>query len=178
MSFLFAALLLLAMALCALLNLITLPGNWAMAALVVLWAIVMPDNALTTGFFVFFFGLAILGEGVEFIMQIWGSKKYGSSQASTFAGIVGAIVGAILGFPFLFGLGAVIGSLFGAWAGCYVTERFLRGQSAEIAFRAAQGAFVGKFFGMIVKFGIGVSMIALTASRLWPDVAQHTPVML
>lgn len=177
MSFLFTALLLLAMTLCVLLNLVTLPGNWAMAALVVLWAIVMP-NTLSMGFFVLFFGLALLGEGAEFLMQIWGSQKYGSSPASTFAGIVGAILGALIGFPFLFGLGAVLGSLFGAWAGCYVTERFIRRQDAESAFRAAQGAFVGKFFGMIVKFGIGVSMIALTASHVWSDIAQLKPVML
>ncbi|WP_298067598.1 DUF456 domain-containing protein [uncultured Mailhella sp.] len=178
MSFLFAVFLLLAMSLCALLNLVTLPGNWAMAVLVVLWAMLVPGNTLTAGFFVLFFGLALLGEGMEFLMQIWGSQKYGSSPASTFAGIVGAILGALAGSPFLFGLGAVLGSLFGAWAGCYLTERFLRHQDSKAAFRAAQGAFVGKFFGMIVKFGIGVSLIALTASYIWPDAVPLRTVTL
>ena len=182
MSFFFAFLLLLAMTLCVLLNLVTLPGNWAMAVLVIVWAVLMPDSTLTTGFFILFFGLAILGEVLEFLTQIWGSQKYGSSRASTFAGIVGAIVGALAGAPFMFGIGAVFGSLFGAWAGCYLAERVFRGQTSEVAFRAAQGAFVGKFLGMIIKFGLGVAMIALTASYVWPDIAQTgagaSPIML
>ncbi len=172
MSFIFAVILLFAMVLCLLLNLITLPGNWLMAVLVILWAIIMPESGLTAKFFILFFALAIAGEAIEFLTQMWGSRRYGSSKASAFVGIVGAILGALAGAPFLFGLGAVFGALFGAWAGCYLTERLIRHQPSDIAFRAAHGAFVGKFFGVIVKFGFGVAMIALTASYVLPDIAE------
>ena len=70
------------------------------------------------------------------------------------------------------GVGAVFGALFGAWGGCYLAERFLRRQPSEVAFRAAQGALVGKFFGMVIKFGIGMAMLALTASHIWPDAVS------
>ena len=169
MSDFFTALFLLALGVCVLLNLVTLPGNWAMVALVTAWALLVPGNSLNTLFFVMFIGLAIAGEVVEFGAQIWGAKKYGSSRISTWAGILGAIVGAIVGAPFMFGVGAVFGALFGAWAGCFLAELLIRRQPSAVAFRAAQGAFVGRFLGMVVKFGLGMAMLALTASNLWPD---------
>jgi len=169
MTFFFVSLFLLALVICVLLNLVTLPGNWAMVALTIVWALLVPENNLNLTFFCLFIGLALVGELVEFGAQIWGAKKYGSSKTSTIAGIIGAILGAVFGAPFMFGIGAVFGSLFGAWAGCYLAERIIRRQPSPVAFRAAQGAFVGKFLGMIIKFGLGVAMLALTASRVWPS---------
>ena len=169
MSIFLTALFLLALGICVLLNLVTLPGNWAMVALVVAWALLVPGNGLGLMFFVLFIGLAIAGELVEFGAQIWGARKYGSSRVSTWAGIVGAIVGAVFGAPFMFGVGAVFGALFGAWAGCFLAEVLSRRQLTAAAFRAAQGAFVGRFLGMVVKFGLGMAMLALTASHVWPD---------
>lgn len=169
MSIFLTALFLLALGICVLLNLVTLPGNWAMVALVVAWALLVPGNGLGLMFFVLFIGLAIAGELVEFGAQIWGARKYGSSRVSTWAGIIGAIVGAVFGAPFMFGVGAVFGALFGAWAGCFLAEVLIRRQPSAVAFRAAQGAFVGRFLGMVVKFGLGMAMLALTASHVWPD---------
>ncbi|HJD98278.1 DUF456 domain-containing protein [Mailhella massiliensis] len=169
MSAFFASVFLLALGVCVLLNLVTLPGNWAMAALVLAWALLVPQSGLDTLFFVLFIGLAVAGEAVEFGAQLWGAKKYGSSKVSTIAGILGTIAGAILGAPFLFGLGAVFGALLGAWAGCLLAELLLRRQPWPLALRAAQGAFVGRFLGMVIKFGLGMAMLALTASRIWPE---------
>ena len=174
MSIFFTALFLLALGICVLLNLVTLPGNWAMVALVAAWALLVPGNGLGVLFFVMFIGLAVIGEVVEFGAQIWGAKKYGSSRVSTWAGVIGAIFGAIFGAPFMFGVGAVFGALFGAWAGCFLAERLIRRQPPAEAFRAAQGAFVGKFLGMVIKFGLGMAMLALTASNIWPvSTVQH-----
>lgn len=169
MSVFFTVLFLVALAVCVLLNLVTLPGNWAMVALVVAWALLVPGNELNILFFIMFLGLAVAGEVVEFGAQIWGAKKYGSSRISTWAGIIGAVLGAVFGAPFMFGVGAVFGALFGAWAGCFLAELLIRRQPSAVAFRAAQGAFVGRFLGMVVKFGLGMAMLALTASHVWPD---------
>ena len=169
MSFIIAGFFLAVLAVCVLLNLVTLPGNWALLALVIVWELFYPGSSLGMTFFVLFVGLAVIGEVVEFGAQIYGSKKYGSSKTSTVAGVIGAIAGAIAGAPFMFGAGAVFGALFGAWGGCYLAERLIRRQPSEIAFRAAQGAMAGKFFGMVIKFGIGMAMLWLTASHIWPE---------
>ena len=170
MSFIITGFFLVVLAVCVLLNLVTLPGNWAMVALVIVWEMFYPGSSLGTMFFVLFVGLAIICELVEIGAQIYGSKKYGSSKTSTAAGVIGAIAGAIFGAPFMFGVGAIFGALFGAWGGCYLAERLIRRQPSEIAFRAAQGAMVGKIFGMVIKFGIGMAMLWLTASNIWPEL--------
>lgn len=162
---------LIVLALCALLNLVTLPGNWVLAALVVLWALAGPDAAtasLGVLFFVALFGLAVAGEIVEFLAQIWGAKKYGCSNKSTVTGMIGAIAGAIVCAPFLFGVGAIFGALGGAWLGSFAGERLLAGRPASQAVTAANGALVGRFLGMVVKFGLGITMIVLTATAIWP----------
>ena len=178
MSFLIAGFFLVVLAFCVLLNLVTLPGNWAMVALVIVWEMFYPGSSLGTLFFVLFIGLALIGELVEFGAQIYGAKKYGSSKTSTVAGVIGAIVGALAGAPFMFGVGAIFGALLGAWAGCYLAERLILRQPSEVAFRAAQGAMVGKFFGMVIKFGIGVAMLLLTATHIWPELPASNVTIL
>lgn len=138
-----------------------------MAALVLLWSFFVAAEPLSWTFFILFFGLAVLGEVVEFGTQIWGAKKYGSSNSSTFAGMIGAIVGAILLSPLFFGLGAVLGALLGAWLGSFAAER-LRGVHLEQAVISANGALLGRFLGMVIKFGIGIAMVSLTAMHIWP----------
>lgn len=169
MSVFFATLLLLALFICVLLNLVTLPGNWAMVALVAAWAFLVPQSGLDTLFFLLFIGLAVAGEVVEFGAQLWGARRYGSSKISTICGMIGTIAGAVLGAPFLLGLGAVFGALLGAWTGCLLAELLLRRQPWAPALRAAQGAFVGRFLGMVIKFGLGMAMLALTAAHIWPE---------
>jgi uncharacterized protein YqgC (DUF456 family) len=170
MTYALIILLLMLMLACAALNLTTLPGNWIMAVLVVLWALFGPDSGQPLGvlFFVVFFGLLILGELVEFFSQIWGAKKYGASNTSTIASIIGAITGAILLVPFFFGIGAILGSLVGAWTGCFVSERFLSNRSTAEAVTAANSTLLGRFLGMVVKFGLGITMIVWTANTIWP----------
>ena len=157
--------------LCALLNLVSLPGNWVLAGLASLWAVAGPDAAtaqMGTLFFVALFGLAAAGEVVEYASQIWGAKKYGASGKATVPGMIGTIAGAILGAPFLFGLGAIFGALAGAWLGSFTAERLLAGRPADLAAHAANGALIGRFLGMVVKFGLGITMVVLTATAFWP----------
>lgn len=158
------------LALCALLNLVMLPGNWAVVVLVSLYAWLGPAAPeMGALFFVALVGLAVVGEVVEFLTQIWGAKKYGSSNKATFAGMLGAIAGAIFFAPFLFGIGAIFGALAGAWTGCYVAERLLANRPQAEAVTAANGALVGRFLGMVVKLGLGIAMVVLTASAIWPS---------
>ncbi len=170
MTFALVIIFVMMLALCALLNLATLPGNWIMAVLVLLWFFFGPEPPSPMGFFFFatFFGLAVAGEVVEFVAQIWGAKKYGASGRATIFGIIGAIAGAVLGAPLFFGLGAVLGALGGAWLGSFLSERLLSDKGVSEAVTAANGALLGRFLGMTVKFGLGITMIVLTATTIWP----------
>lgn len=153
-----------------LLNLLSLPANWLMVGLVLMWRFLNPSpGQMDTIFFVTLVGAAVFGEVVEFVAQAWGAKRYGSTTGGMWAGIIGAIAGALLGVSFLFGLGALIGALIGAWLGCYALER-LRGRSEADASRAAKGALVGRFLGLVIKCGIGVFLVWLVYNAIWPGL--------
>jgi uncharacterized protein YqgC (DUF456 family) len=154
-----------------LLNLLSLPANWIMVILVFVWRFANPNpGAMDVIYFASVIGLALVGEVIEFVAQAWGTKKYGSTNTGLFGGIVGAIAGAILCAPFLFGLGALFGAVCGAWIGCYVFE-ILRGRPANQAWEAAKGAMLGRFFGIFIKCGIGLTMLVVTFYAIWPDVS-------
>ncbi len=151
------------------LNIFGLPANWIILGLVGLWAYVYPDAAsMDIWFFVMLTGFAVIGEVLEFALQVVKAKKYGSSSSGTFAGVVGAIIGAILLAPLFFGLGALIGALIGAWIGCFVMEK-AKGRPTKEAYDAAFGAMVGRFLGTVCKCGVGGAMLALIGRYIWPE---------
>ena len=160
MATLWASLFLLLLAAVLLLHVFSLPANWILAALVALWKLGHPET-MTWGFVLLLLAIAALGEILEFTVQYFGAKRFGSSGKGNLGGMVGALAGAILGAPFFFGLGALFGALGGAYAGCYIMEVGRQRSPAE-ARRAAWGAFWGKFFGL------GVAMLTLSAGRVWP----------
>lgn len=151
------------------LNVFGLPANWLILGLITLWKYVYPDTAqLDFFFFALVISFAVLGEVLEFALQIIKARKYGSSSSGTFAGMVGAIAGAILLAPLFFGLGALIGALLGAWTGCFVMEKG-KGRPTGEAVDAAFGAMMGRFLGTVCKCGAGGAMLALTARYIWPE---------
>ncbi|MBO4316780.1 MAG: DUF456 domain-containing protein [Mailhella sp.] len=166
MSIIVSALFLVGLGLCALLNLAAIPGNWIIAVLVVAWASFFREQTPPLSFFVLLVLFLLGSECVEFLAQMWGSKKYGSSRASTVASMAGAFFGALFCMPLFFGLGAIPGALAGAWGGCFLAEFFLERHPADEAVHAANGAFLGRLQGMAIKFGAGIGMVMLTAMHL------------
>lgn len=153
-----------------LLNLLTLPANWVMVGLVFLWRLLNPNpGTMDIWYFILVIGLAVLGEIIEYVAQAYGSKKYGSTTSGMFAGIVGAIIGAVVGVAFLFGFGALIGALIGGFFGCYIMEK-INGRDDKEALKAAKGAMLGRFLGIVVKCAIGAVILILTYNAIWPSL--------
>ena len=66
-----------------------------------------------------------------------------------------------------FGLGAVPGSLVGAFAASLLVEK-AQGRSFAEARQAAKGAMWSKVLGTVAKIGMGVFMLKLGAGPVWP----------
>ncbi len=165
MSVILAVAFVVLLALCTLLNLVTLPGNWIVAVLVLLWTWLWPAPQ-PWYFYAIIAAILLLGEVLDFLTQAWGAKKYGSSNRGALGGMIGAIFGAILLAPFLFGLGAALGALAGAWVGSFVVER-LRGMPMDAAIHSANGSLLGRFLGMVLKFGLGIALVFYCARPIW-----------
>lgn len=149
------------------LNVFSLPGNWVLLGLVILWGWTHPALALGWGFYLTLLAVALVAEGVEFLFGYIGGAKYGASVQGNLGAFAGALVGAIACAPLFFGVGALAGALGGAYLGCFVLERF-QGRSAPEAWQAAKGAMIGRMFGLVTKIGLGALMLTLTIRAIWP----------
>lgn len=154
------------------LNIFGLPANWIILGLIFLWQLAIPGSDFSIWFWILAISIAVAGEIAETGMQIAQGKKYGSSTAGNFAGLIGAIAGAIILAPLFWGFGAFIGAMCGAWLGCLVME-LLRGADLNKATTAAYGAMMGRFLGSIIKIAIGAVIIALAVKAFHFDLPVH-----
>lgn len=159
------------------LNVFGLPANWIILGLVLLWQLLNPLADLSLWYWLAAICLALAGEVLEFGLQYFKGKKYGSSSSGSWGGLLGAIVGAILMAPFLFGIGAFAGALAGAWTGCLLFE-LMSGRPFAEARQAAYGAMLGSLLGSICKIGAGAAIVALTAWHIWPQSAGRAAACL
>ena len=100
--------------------------------------------------FLLMFGLiAVIVTVLDYLVPIWGTKKFGGSKA----GMWGAAIGLVLGLIFLPPLGIIIGPFAGA-----VIGEALTGKEAAKAFRAGLGSLLGLMMGIGLKLAASVTM--------------------
>lgn len=98
-------------------------------------------------------GLTLLGLLADFVLGIWGARRFGA----TWKGAAGAFAGAFIGFfipPPLFWL--IVGPIVGAVIGELAAGRTFRDGG-----KAGIGTVVGGIVAFALKFGISVCVIAL-----------------
>ncbi|MDY6801774.1 MAG: DUF456 domain-containing protein [Bacteroidota bacterium] len=101
----------------------------------------------TTNFLIIVAFIAILVTVLDYIVPIWGTKRFGGTKA----GMWGAGIGMIIGMIFLGPLGLILGPLAGAIIG-----ESLKGANNKDAFRAGLGAFIGFLTGVGLKLAASI----------------------
>ena len=163
------------------LNLIGLPGNWMIAAIALLWVFVGPDQyQFHWGIPVALVLLATLGELIEFLTSVLGTRKLGGSNRgatlSVIGSIAGGMAGAVFGIPFPLPLvGLLIGSILfagiGAWIGATLGERWV-GKPLDESVKIGAAAFLGRLLGTAGKLVVGSTMVVLAiAAPFIPTLA-------
>lgn len=84
---------------------------------------------------------------LDYLVPIWGTKKFGGTKA----GMWGATLGMIIGMIFLGPLGLIFGPLVGAIIG-----ETINGANNKDAFRSGLGAFVGFLLGVGLKLAASI----------------------
>jgi len=100
------------------------------------------DPPFAWKFLVIWLVITILVTLLDYVIPIFGTKKYGGSKQ----GIWGAMIGLVAGIFFFPPLGIIIGPVVGALIGELVS-----GKTTSNATRAALGSFLGFLVGTTIK---------------------------
>ena len=93
--------------------------------------------------------IAVIVTIMDYIVPVWGTKKFGGSKA----GMWGAAIGLVLGLIFFPPLGIIIGPFAGA-----VIGEALTGKDAAHSFKAGLGSLLGLMIGIGLKLAASVAM--------------------
>jgi len=118
------------------------------------------DPPFSNGFLVIMGIVMVIVSVLDYIVPIYGTKKFGGSKQ----GVRGSTIGLIIGIFVLPLLGIVIGPfglagiILGPFLGAYIGEK-MTGKDSETALRSAFGSFIGFLAGTFMK--LAYSVVAL-----------------
>ena len=93
--------------------------------------------------------IAVIVTIMDYILPVWGTKKFGGSKA----GMWGAAIGLVLGLIFFPPLGIIVGPFAGA-----VIGEALTGKDAANSFKAGLGSLMGLMVGIGLKLAASIAM--------------------
>ncbi len=151
--------------------LFSLPGTWFMLITTALFAWWRWDEGLFSGWTLIVVAvLALVGELIEFLAGMVGARKAGASWQASIVGLFGALVGAVAGtvvFPVPI-VGTILGTCLGAGLCVWAVEAS-RGEHPDRSMQSAVGAGMGKFLGIVGKFGVGILIwLIIAVAAYWP----------
>jgi uncharacterized protein YqgC (DUF456 family) len=95
----------------------------------------------TTNFLLVWAGIAVLVTALDYVIPVYGTKKFGGTKYGMWGCVIGLVAGLWLG-P----LGIIIGPFVGAFIG-----ELIANSNSHQALRAALGSFIGFLLGTLLK---------------------------
>lgn len=114
-----------------------------------------PDP-FSTRFLLIFAGIVVLSLVLDYLIPIWGTKKFGGTKYGVW--------GCTLGFLAAFWLGP-LGVIIGPFAGAFIGE-MMAGQDSKKSLKAALGSFVGFLMGSFLKLIVCFFMLYYIISSI------------
>jgi len=144
-----------------------LGGNFIILGLALLHGLVTGFDPIGWRLLVLLLIVALVAEGIEFLLGTFYVARKGASRAGVVAAFVGGLLGAAAGTAVLPVVGSILGSFAGAFAGAILGE-YHHQRQLEPSFRIGGHAFVGKLAAIFVKHACGLVMIFLILRKTWP----------
>ena len=110
----------------------------------------------TTTALIIFASVAVIVSILDYLVPVWGTKKFGGSKYGTRGATVGLVIGLFLG-P----LGIIIGPLIGAFVGEMIFK-----DDVKYAFKAGFGSLLGFLTGIGLKLATSLIMTFYFAKTL------------
>ena len=157
-------------------NFFGLPGNWLIVLAAVAWMFLGPEE-YRFGWIVpvSLVALGLVGEALEFLASVLGTRQLGGSNRGATCSVIGSIAGGIAGI--FFGIpipipivGSLVGAILfagiGAWIGATIGEQW-EGKSVKESIQIGGAAFLGRIMGTIGKVVVGLGMVVFTLLSLF-----------
>lgn len=89
---------------------------------------------------------------LDYVVPVWGTKKFGGTKAGMRGSTIGLIIGILVlpMFGIILGPFGILGILSGPFAGAYIGEK-MGGTPDDKAWRSAFGSFLGFLAGTFMK---------------------------
>lgn len=165
-------------AMCLSLIVIGLPGVWiilALAGLIELTdGLYLAEGEQQTfawGLLGVCVGLAVVGEIIEFLAGILGTRAGGGTKRGMWGALIGGILGAFVLTPFLPipVVGSLVGALIGTFIGAFLGEISAEQGTIRSSLRPASGATIARVIATFAKMGVAVVVwVTLSVAAFWP----------
>ncbi|MFN8206672.1 MAG: DUF456 domain-containing protein [Bacteroidales bacterium] len=100
-------------------------------------------------FLVVWAAITIVVTVLDYIVPVWGARKFGGSRSGTWGAAIGMVAGLFI-FP-------PVGLILLPFMGAFIGE-LLEGKETALAFRAALGTFIGFLLGTGLKLAASLMM--------------------
>ncbi|HDH05880.1 MAG TPA: DUF456 domain-containing protein [Nitrospirae bacterium] len=107
-------------------------------------------HPFTATFLIIYAILVALAAALDYVIPIYGTKKFEGSKY----GMWGSAVGLVLGMIFFFPFGIILGPVLGAFTG-----ELINGKTKDKALKSALGSFLGFLAGTAMKLILSLSMV-------------------
>jgi uncharacterized protein YqgC (DUF456 family) len=115
--------------------------------------------------------IVIIVAVLDYVVPVWGTKKFGGTRAGVRGSTIGLIIGVLL-LPMMgivLGPFGLIGILGGPFLGAWIGEKYA-GQNSDQALRAAAGSFIGFLAGTLMKIAVSVILAFYFFRAVWQAV--------
>jgi len=129
------------------------PGSLIVWSGIIIHKLWMDDASVTWKIVILTGVITLIGQIADFVMGVWGARKFGASWKGALGAFIGAFVGFFLPPPLLWLiLGPVIGAVIG---------ELCAGRTFKAGSKAGVGTIVGGLLAFALKFGLSVCVVAL-----------------
>ena len=129
------------------------PGSLIVWSGILIHKLWMGDASVTWKIVILTGVITLIGQLADFVMGVWGARKFGA----TWKGAVGALLGAFIGFflppPLLW---LIVGPVTGAIIG-----ELIAGRTFKAGSKAGFGTMIGGIIAFALKFGLSISVVVL-----------------
>lgn len=145
---------------------ISLPANWILLGLGLIYALVTGFAPVGWVTLLVLAALAALAEVLEFLVGVGYTAKKGATRWGVIGTFAGGIAGAILCAPVAPPIGSVGGAFLGSFLGAVILE-YIQDQRMDTALRSGRAAFFGKVLGSVAKTMCGFWMWVVLGYRIF-----------